>query len=243
MKFAAIIFLALAIPRAALAAQVIVNLPDNITAVSTQALAPSPKPGQDGPATPGVVTDHGAVEFDQLDGATPYDLEITLKDGRILRGVNLNSYDLEPDKPDAGDLTADDHDQIRQLVSDVLSFYNISRILALKGNHNRAVAVVERTRTKAFHSDKGGEAIYRVEIWYFLNEFGGWQEVPQENKVLIRKRLASDADYHASADPMRWLGDLGGVVVGKSAPVTISISAAQIDAAAPTTAPADADGN
>jgi len=240
MRMIASVLAAMTICAAAQAAQVIVKLPQGVAAISAKALAPSDTPGQDGPATPGVVRNDGAVAFDQLDSGTAYDLVIQLKDGRVLRGVNMNWYDEEPARPNAGEITDDDREQIGQLVSDVLSFYNISRIVALAGDHNRAVVLVERTRTSKFHSDKGNEVIFRMEIWYFKNEFGGWQEVTQENKVLVRKRLATDAQYQALVDPLRWVPALGGITVADNRqPVTIALKDAQLRTITPTTAPAD----
>ncbi|HTW95302.1 MAG TPA: hypothetical protein VMD30_10935 [Tepidisphaeraceae bacterium] len=232
----------MAICAAARGAQVVVTLPSGVAAVSAKALAPSDKPGEDGPATPGAVKGDGSVTFDGLQSGTPYDLVIELKDGRVLRGVDLSWYDLEPAKANAGEMTDDDRQQIEQLVSDVLSFYNISRIVTLAGDHDRAVVLVERARTSKFHSDKGNEAIYRMEIWYFKNEFGGWQEVTQENKVLIRKRLASEAQYRAMAGPVRWVAALGGVTPALDGSQTvIALKQEQLEAAAPTSEPADQD--
>jgi hypothetical protein len=203
------------LPGVCRAGDLAVDLPNGVTATEAAALAPSNKPGEEGPAVAGTIVDH-AIHFSGLDAGTPYDLKITLADGRVLRGANMAWYSAEPAQPDAGPLTDDDRQQITPLVTSVTSFYNISRIMALVGDHDRATALVERIRSTAFHSDAGGEVIWRVELWYFVNDFGGWQERPQTNKVLVRKRFASKEEYQAETTSLHWLPMLGGIQLGKA---------------------------
>jgi hypothetical protein len=208
-----VLTVALAAPSRA--ADLVVHLPDALSVKSATILSPPPQPGEDGPAMTGNLQDH-ILTFHDLLPATPYDLLLTLKDGAILHGVNMSWYTREPADPDAGPLTDDDRTQINAIASDVKSFYNISRIMTLTGDHERAVALVERIRSNDFHSDKGGEVIWRVELWYFSNEFGGWSELTQSNKVLRRERFASNDEYRATAAPIKWVPLLGGIVMGKT---------------------------
>ena len=182
---------------------------------SAAVLAPPTQPGEDGPAIAGKIQQQ-ALTFRDLVPVTPYDVLLVLNNGTILRGVNMSWYTREPADPDAGALSDDDRRQINAVVSDVKSFYNISRILSLAGDHSRAVALVERIRSSDFHSDKGGEVIWRVELWYFTNDFGGWSELTQSNKVLRRERYATHDEYQAAAAPIRWVPTLGGIALGKT---------------------------
>jgi hypothetical protein len=191
-----------------------VQLPAGTTARSAAALAPSSDPGSDGPPVHGTITGQ-TISFTGLEAATPYDLRIVLAGGRILHGVNMAWYTAEPPQPDAGPVYDDDRRQIGALVSDVKSFYDVSRVIALSGDHNRATVLVERIRSSAFHSGASGEVIWRIELWYFTNEFGGWAEMPQTNKVLLRSRFSSTEEYHAAVDPLRWVPELGGIIFDK----------------------------
>jgi hypothetical protein len=202
-------------PCAARAADLLVQLPPATTCLSAEALAPSAQAGDDGPATPGKKTADGRIFFTNLKPATPYDLRLTLSDGRVLRGVNMAWYTREPANPDAGPLNDDDRKQIGALVSDVKSFYDISRILAINGDHDRATVLVERIRNARFDGGASGEVIWRIELWYFNNDFGGWSEPPQTNKVLQRKRFPAQTDYHAMVDKLNWVPLLGGIQFSK----------------------------
>jgi hypothetical protein len=183
----------------------VVELPAQFNVASAVATARSLKLD-----SPGVVGE-GKVTFANLLPDTPYDIRLTLNDGTVLTGVDLSWYNEEQAKPDAGELADDDREQIRALVQDVRQFYDRSEILQLTGDHDRAVALVQQIRDSAFHSDKGGEVIWRLEIWYFKNRHGGWERISQQNKVLDRQRFAGKADYQRATARTRWLADLGGV--------------------------------
>jgi hypothetical protein len=170
--------------------------------------------------TPGRI-DSSAVSFTDVLPDTPYDVKLTLTDGTILQGVDLGWYDPEPPKPDAGDLDDDDKSQITAILTQVVSFYNKNDLLLLQGDHDRAVALVQLVRDSAFHSDRGGEVIWHIELWYFKNEHGGWEKVQQENKILRRERFISHQEYQDTIDHLRWIPQLGGLKVPKGETVTI----------------------
>jgi len=203
----------------ALAGDLIVKLPPDAHAESISALSLTVAGGEDNPVEEATVSqdenNSPIATFSQLETGKPYDLRIVLGTGIELRGVNLSWYTAEPAKPDAGPLDDGDREQIRALVSDVKSFYNISRIMMLQGDHDRATVLVERARTSQFHSDTGNEVIWRVELWYFKNEFGGWQELPQTSKVLVRKRFSTADEYQSTVAGLHWLPSLGGIVLNK----------------------------
>jgi hypothetical protein len=198
------------------AADLEVDLPDGTSARGAAVLAPSSDPGQDGPAIDAGI-DGRKLLFTHLQSAIPYDLRIVLRTGQILRGVNMAWYTAEPPQPDAALLDDDDRKQIGALVADVKSFYDVSRVLCLSGDHNRATVLVERIRSSAFHGSTAGEVIWRIELWYFVNEFGGWAELPQTNKVLLRSRFNSTREYHSTVDPLRWVPQIGGIILDQAA--------------------------
>src|SRR5439155_19530657 len=90
-------------------------------------------------------------------------------------------------------------------------------------DHDRAVVLVQRIRESKFHSDKGGEAIWRVELWFMKNEAGGWAKVNQQDRVLRRERFESSAKMNAEIAKIRWRRELGGVKVEKDQTRTIQL--------------------
>lgn len=150
---------------------------------------------------------------------TAYNVRVTLSDGTVLQGVDLSWYNEEPAKKDAGDLDKDDREQIRAIVQDVPGFYNKRDFLMLQGDHDRAVALLRLVRDKDFVNDKGKEIIWRIEVWYFKNQLGGWEAVQQQNKVLRRERFASPAARNSVEGSIRWMPQLGGLKVAKDEPV------------------------
>jgi hypothetical protein len=165
--------------------------------------------------TKGVV-DGRAVHFTNLLLNVPYDVRIDLADGTVMQGVNLDWYDAEPARKNVAPLDDDDRDEIKKILA-VPAFANQQDILMLNGDHDRAALLVRFLRTSEFHSDTGGEVIWRVEIWYFKNEHGGWAALNDVNKVLRRERYASEKEYLAATSKIQWLQTLGGITLTKTA--------------------------
>ena len=164
------------------------------------------------------------ITFPKVLPDTAYNAHITLSDGTILQGVDLNWYNEERAKKDAGDMDKDDREQIRAIVQDVPGFYNKRDFLMLQGDHDRAIALLRLVRDKGFVNDRGGEVIWRIELWYFKNQLGGWEAVQQQNKVLRRERFASTAARNSAEGQIRWMPQLGGLRVPKDEPVrTVTI--------------------
>jgi hypothetical protein len=157
---------------------------------------------------PGEVSEH-AVLFENLQPKTSYDVKLTLSDGGVIQGVDLSWYDSELAKADAGDLSDEDRSAISDIVH-VQSFYNKSDILALRGDHDRAVALVQLVRDKDFYNGKG-QIVWRVELWYFQEEFGGWEKVDQQNKIVRRERFKTREEYDAMVGKLKWAPELGGI--------------------------------
>jgi hypothetical protein len=173
-------------------------------------------------AIDGTIKD-GMITFQKLLPATPYDVKVTLADGTILQGVDLSWYNEDPPKPKAGKFTEDDRKEV-QAIMDVPSFYNKNEILLLNANHDRAVVLAQLIRDSAFHSDKGDEVIWRIELWYFKNEYGGWAKINQVNKILRRERYATRAEYESAVSKIKWTPQLGGISVPKGGTLTVQLT-------------------
>ena len=180
------------------------------------------------------------VRFTKLLPGTAYDVSITLADGTVLQGVDMQWYNQEPVDPQKEPLTDDDRTEIAELVKPDKDFFNKQEILHLAGDHNRATALVKMARDRAFHSDKGGEIICRFDLWYFRFEAGGWMKIQQGQKMLRRDRFDSTQAYEKAIGPIRWVPELGGITIAKGAePKTVTLtSTAGVKAAAPTSQPA-----
>jgi hypothetical protein len=175
--------------------------------------------------TDGIV-DGRTVRFAGLLPDTPYDIEITLRDGTVLAGFDAAWYEESPapetrDNPEP--LSDDDRREIGQIVSRIPSFYDRCELLHLIGSHDRAVGLVQLVRDRAFHASAQGEIIWRVELYYFRFQAGGWEKVQQQNRVLRRDRFASHEQYEDVVGPLRWTPLLGGVRVGKDQSRTIAL--------------------
>jgi hypothetical protein len=134
----------------------------------------------------------GAVKRFRVDNLLPgrvYDLIVWTKDAAGMEtrweGPNMEYHrDIRPSTP----ATAEDRKAIEGAVTEPVQFYDKVRVLRLAADHGHATALVELVRTRDFHSDKGGEVIYRVELWYYENLFGGWAKDKNTERVLTRLR-------------------------------------------------------
>jgi len=172
----------------------------------------------------GAVTD-ASVQFKDVPPGTPLDVKITLRDGAVLQGADMTWYtDVDPADTAPQPMSGDDRAEITSIATEIPSFYSRSELLHLRGDNTRAVALVQLIRDTAFHADKGGEIIWRVELWYFENQAGGWAKVPQQNKVLRRERFTSKEAYDTDAGKIRWMPELGALVVKKDGTTTVDLS-------------------
>ena len=154
-----------------------------------------------------------AVLFENLAADASYDVRLDLADGVAMQGVDLGWYDEEPARPDAGELTDDDRTAIKAIIN-VPSFYNKSEILAVRGDHSRASVLVQLVRDKDFYHGTG-EVIWRVELWYFQEEYGGWEKVAQQNKILRRERFKTHDAFEAAVAKLKWAPELGGIIMSR----------------------------
>ena len=191
----------------AIGGQIIVQAPDGAGIASAQASTADNKN-----SIPASISGAQA-RFKDLLADTAYDISLTLADGTTLQGVDLGWYSIEPAKPGAGELSDDDKQQIDSILTQILKFTNKNSLLLLQGDHDRATALVQLVRDKPFHSDQGGEVIWRIELWYFQNRHGGWEKVQQTDKLLRRERFPSRQAYQDVVDHLRWTPALGGLKV------------------------------
>ena len=119
-----------------------------------------------------------------------------------------------PDQP----MAAEDRKWLEDFVKEMPAFYDKARVLHMAGDHKHATLLVELARTRDFHSQKNGEIIYRVELWYFENLFGGWAKDKNTEKVLARVRTPGDK----LEKYWQFLPQLGGISPGAAA-VTITL--------------------
>jgi len=163
------------------------------------------------------------ITFANLLPDTPYDIRLTLADGTILQGADMSWYSPEPVKADVQPLDDDDRKQIREVFEGVKAFENRRNMLLLAGNHDRATVLAELIRDSGFHSSRGDEVIWRVELWYFKNQHGGWERISQQNKVLRRERFASKQEFTRQTGKLKWLAELGGIRVGKDRTASLTL--------------------
>jgi thiamine biosynthesis lipoprotein ApbE len=173
-----------------------------------------------------------AVTFANLLPETRYDLKISLDDGTVLHGVDLGWHGPEPARPDAQALDEDDRKQIDELFQGIKGFENKRNLLRIAGTHDRATVLAELIRDTAFHSDTGGEIIWRIELWYFQNQHGGWEKVQQASRILRRERFTSRQELLKETRRLRWIPELGGIRLNKDEPPrNLTIKKEQIEAA------------
>lgn len=146
----------------------------------------------------------GRFRFADLPGDADYDIRVTTTGGRTVEGIDLawiearmlrlsalrrRQLDMPPPREETFGLG--DAKAILQWVEDWKDFMEIKRVLYVNGMGKRATVLVELMRTREFHA-AGGALVWRVELWYMQNEFGGWDRLANSERVLHRKRSSPD---------------------------------------------------
>jgi hypothetical protein len=184
-----------------------------------------------------VVTD--GIHFDKLKPGAKYDIMLESSDGHIDQGIDSGWYDDEEPDPKTTAMDDDDRQQIQSILREIKSFYDRTESIAMWGDHDRAVVLVQRIREAKFHSAKDGEAIWRVELWYLKNEAGGWAKINQQDRMLRRERFESSAKMNQEIARIRWRPELGGVKVEKDQTKTITLEPVAGASSRPSPAPAE----
>jgi len=167
-----------------------------------------------------------------------YDLVVTTPNGARFEGADMTYRESELDelareqerqqgivREKPGPLTDEDKKWLTDHVFGVKRFEDFRKIGAIAGNTQEATLLLELLRRRAFHGMNGKEIIWRVELWYFKKQGGGWEHVANTDVVLERQRMPA-----AQFAKLRHIftATLGGIAVdkdGKSAPVTYAIPA------------------
>ena len=183
----------------------------------------------------------GEFTIKGLSGDATYDVGVKLKDGRVIEGIDLSVLDarllrLAQIRRKALNIPAEeehvfdqeDANSLLKFADDLKSndFMDQGRVLYLAGHGRRATMLVELMRTREFYDQKttgqGAQLIWRIEMWYYDYEHGGWERVPNQERVLRRERLASGQWSKISLEFLpQW-----SVYIdpdGKSEPLTIKI--------------------
>jgi hypothetical protein len=152
----------------------------------------------------------GKVDISGLDSSDRYNVKLSLDDGRVLQGVDMGWYNADPVDADAGDLDDDDRQQILAILN-LPGFFNRCDMLVLRGNHDRAVALIQLVRDRPFAGDTGQGVVWRIELWYMKNEHGGW--LKESSRVVKRVRFDNADQFKQATGKLIWCADLGGVIV------------------------------
>ena len=183
----------------------------------------------------------GRFAFCDLPGDETYDLGAKTADGRVVEGIDLRFVDqrltglaeirrkqLGLPAAEGHEFSRDDADELLKFASDLKpnDFMDQGRVLYLAGDGGRATMLVELMRLRDFYDVKttasGKQLIWRVELWYFEYQYGGWERVPNQERVLRRERIPSGDWQKISVEYLPAMS----VHVdkdGKSAPVTFTL--------------------
>ena len=145
----------------------------------------------------------GSFTFTKLPGDATYDLCLRLDDGREIEGIDLNFVDVRLLKlaaerrkalglpPERGrKFSQADTDQLLAYARDMKDFMEDRRVIYVKGHGRRATMLIELMRLRKFVAASGaarpGKIIWRVELWYFLEQRGGWERMANQERMLRR---------------------------------------------------------
>jgi len=176
----------------------------------------------------------GWFAFAGLPGDAGYDVRVVTTDGRTIEGIDLSWIEarmvrlaarrrkdlgLAAERPHK--FSPHDVKELLKWVEDWKDFMEIKRVLYVQGHGPRATLLVELLRTREFHSS-AGSIVWRVELWYMKNEFGGWDRLANAERVLHRKRI-TPREWRAI--DLQYVPELSAYVGpdGKSKPVHFKI--------------------
>jgi len=184
----------------------------------------------------------GAFVFGNLPGAATVDVCIETTSGRVIEGIDLSPPDpqllklAEKRRRQLGlpaerehVFTRRDANAVVEWVANAKDFLEQRRVLYVKGHGRRATALVELMRTREFHAS-GGKLVWRVELWQFVNQFGGWDRIAN-TEITLRRLRVSPAQWRKVH--VEWTPKLSVQIArdGAAKPITFTIP----DKAAPAT--------
>ncbi len=146
----------------------------------------------------------GKFSLKGLGGDDTYDVCIKTTDGRTFEGIDLTAVDdhisrlAEERRKQLGLPPATAHvfdeDDVKWMLDyakNMEDFMDIRRVLYVQGHGKRATVVAELLKADNFFAAKAGEVIWRVEMWFFEYQYGGWEQIPNSAVVLRRERVPS----------------------------------------------------
>lgn len=146
----------------------------------------------------------GKFVFRKLPGDATYDVCVDLAGGRSLEGIDLDFVEarmvrlagerrkqlgLRPERTHR--FTQADADWMAKWLKGIKDFTDHRRALYIRGHGKRATMLMEGMRTTEFHASKG-TIVWRIELWYFEERFGGWEKLNNQERVLRRVRTTPD---------------------------------------------------
>lgn len=210
------------------AAEIAIALPEGVPGVESASAA---TPGGTAKGQARITDDRRRVLLTNLQAGETHSITLKLTGGVTLCGVDLSWYAPTPDATPADALSDENRADIGELLT-VPSFYDRTELLLLQGDRRQATGLIQLVRDRDFHAGRG-QVIWRVELWYFKYQAGGWEIVQQQAKVLRRERFASVDAYRAATAPLRWLTVLGGIRLEEAETRAISLPADAAEAQKP----------
>ncbi|MFP4141393.1 MAG: hypothetical protein ACLFVY_12595 [Phycisphaerae bacterium] len=176
----------------------------------------------------------GAFVFRNLPGASTVDICLETKTGRVIEGIDLSPPDpqllklaekrrrqlgLPAERQHA--FTRRDANAVVEWVANAKDFLEQRRVLYVKGHGRRATALVELMRTREFHASDG-KLVWRVELWQFVNQFGGWDRIAN-TEITLRRLRVNPAEWRKVH--VEWTPKLSVQIArgGSSKPITFTI--------------------
>ena len=144
-----------------------------------------------------------------------------------VEGVNLSvpRSDYVEEQP----LSEEDVATIQSKIRKMNQFEDVVEILAIEGNIQHAVIVLNKLRTKPFYDSKPGEVIWRLELWHYERPEETWYKVRDELGIVLHRERVPRSVYDTKSlvlDPV-----LGGLQPSAERPMidlgTISLPPAR----------------
>lgn len=133
----------------------------------------------------------GKFVIDDLPPGT-YDCLLDFGDAR-LEGLNFQvpPSDYEEEQP----LSDEDRAVIKAKVLSMNKFEDQIEVMAIQGNIQHAVILLNKLRTKEFYAAKPGEIIWRAELWHFERPEETWLKVQDEMFIVLYRQRIQRSEY------------------------------------------------
>jgi hypothetical protein len=137
----------------------------------------------------------GEFAIDGLALDASYDVVLDFDGGPRLEGIDLSvpASDYEEEQP----LTDEDVADITERVRGLNKFEDVIDVLALQGNIQHAVVLLNKLRTRPFYNSQPGEIVWRAELWHFERPDETWVKVQEELFVVLYRERMQEKSYRA----------------------------------------------